>query len=136
MVRERENNDWGDRRNASLGLGCYCLDATYENVEYVFDATASMNDLGRYINHTRRNFNLLKMPPVLIGKPTTTKDNLKIGFVAKKTLPMAMNYYGLKNDPEFPWISTDAKDIGTSLDKLESPSVKYACRLPPHMGMF
>ena len=140
MVREKENDDWGDRRNASLGLGCYCLDATYENVEYVFDATASINDPGRYINHARRNFNLFKMPPVLIGKPTTTtKDNLKIGFVAKKDIANGDELffnYGLKNDPEFPWISSDAKDIGTSLDKLESPSVKYACRLPPHMGMF
>ena len=49
VVRKKQGDDWGDQRNASLGLGCYCLDATYKNVQYVFDATASINDPGRYI---------------------------------------------------------------------------------------
>ena len=33
--------------------------------------------------------------------------------------------YGLKTDPDFPWITTNAKDKGTSLEKLDSASVKY-----------
>jgi len=60
------------------------LDVTYENVKYVFDAIASINDPGRYINHARRNYNLVKMPPVMIGEPP--HGTLKIGFVAKKDI--------------------------------------------------
>ena len=61
------------------------------------------------------------MPPVPIGKPT--KDNLKIGFVAKKDIAHGNELffdYELKTDPDFPWITTNAKDIGTSLEKLDS----------------
>ena len=81
VVRKKIAEDWGDQRNASLGLGCYCLDAIYKRTTYVFDATASINDPGRYINHASKNYNLLKMPPVLIGEPPHAQ--LKIGFVAR-----------------------------------------------------
>ena len=66
------------------------------------------------------------MPPVPIGKPT--KDNLKIGFAARKDIAHGEELftdYGLKKDPDFPWIATNAKDIRTSLEKLDSTSVKY-----------
>ena len=76
--------DWGDERNASLGLGCYCLDAVYNNETFVFDATASINDPGRYINDARRNCNLTLMPPVKIGE--SPKSQHKIGFVAKRNI--------------------------------------------------
>jgi len=73
---KKNDEDWGDQWNASLGLGCYCLDTTYENVEYTFDGTASINDPGRYIN---KNYNLLKMPPVRIGEPPNTSLRSKEG---------------------------------------------------------
>ena len=47
MVQTKVKEDWGNQRNASMGLGCYCLDAVYVNKTYVFDATASINDPGR-----------------------------------------------------------------------------------------
>ena len=31
VVQKKVAEDWGDQRNASLGLGCYCLDAVYAN---------------------------------------------------------------------------------------------------------
>lgn len=74
-------DNWGDERNASLGLGCYCLDAVHNGETYVFVATASIYDLGRYINHAKKNCNHTLMPAVMIGEPP--KSQLKIGFVAK-----------------------------------------------------
>ena len=47
VVRKKVEDDWRDKRNSSLAIGCFCLDATYEGVEYVFDAAASINDPGR-----------------------------------------------------------------------------------------
>lgn len=107
VVRQRTSDkDWVDQRNASLGLGCYCLDVTFENEAYTIDATASINDPGRYINHASRNYNLLLMPPVKIGKPPNAK--LRIGFVAKRDVRYGEElffHYGLKNDPDLPWIA-------------------------------
>ena len=31
IVRKKVAEHWRDQRNASMGLGCYCLDAVYEN---------------------------------------------------------------------------------------------------------
>jgi len=28
VQQKKGNEDWGDQRNSSLGLGCYCFDAT------------------------------------------------------------------------------------------------------------
>ena len=75
-------NEGGRRLGiASMGLGYYCLDAVYENGTYALDATASINDPGRYINHARKNYKLAKMQPVMIGKPPN--GQLRIGFVVK-----------------------------------------------------
>lgn len=128
MVRKKQGDDWGDHRNASLGIGCFCLDATHDNVTYVFDAAASINDPGRYINHAKRNYNLVKMPPVLIGEPPHA--NLKIGFVAKKDIAYGEELffdYGLKSHPDFPWIGTDAKKIATTLQTLYSKRARLFC---------
>lgn len=130
-VRKKMGADWGDQRNASLGLGCYCLDAVYENETYVFDATASINDPGRYINHARRNCNLTLMKPVKIGEPPNSQ--LKIGFVAKKNIKAGEELffnYGIK-DPNIEWLSTNAKKMGTSLQELtalsppQDPDIKW-----------
>ena len=70
------------------------------NETCVFDATASINDPGRYINHARRNYNLVKMQPVMIGEPP--KGQLRIGFVAKQNIPLGEELqfdYGIKHDP-------------------------------------
>ena len=125
VVRRKDKEDWGDLRNASLGLGCYCLDATYENIQYVFDATASINDPGRYINHARRNFNLLKMPPVITGNPPNSK--LRIGFVAKTPIKYGEELffdYGIKREAGLEWIGTDANKIGTTLQKLHATKAR------------
>ena len=56
---------------------------------YVFDAIALINDPGRYINHARRNCNLVLMPPVKIG--VSPKSQLNIGFVAKTNIKQENN---------------------------------------------
>jgi len=76
---EKQEDDWGDCHNASLGIGSYCFDATHKGKTYVFDASGSINDPGRYINHASKNYNLQKMPPVI-------KGGLRIGFVAKRDI--------------------------------------------------
>ena len=122
VVRKKMVEDWGDERNASLGLGCYCLDAVYNNETFVFDATASINDPGRYINHARRNSNLLLMPPVKIGEPP--KSTLKIGFVAKRKIQYGEELffdYGIR-DPALPWLATDAKKVAVTLPQVQSQS--------------
>ena len=55
----------------------------------MFDATALINDPGRYINHVRRNCNLPLMPPMKIG--LSPKSQLKIGFVAKTNIQAGDN---------------------------------------------
>lgn len=123
LVRHKEKDDWGEQRNASLGLGCYCLDATYENVTYVFDAAGSVCDPGRYINHASKHFNLLKMQPVMIGNPPN--NTLKIGFVARRNIKYGEElffHYGLKKDPDLPWSGTNAKQISTTLQELDPPT--------------
>lgn len=125
VVRKKMVEDWGDERNASLGLGCYCLDAVYNNETFVFDATASINDPGRYINHARRNSNLLLMPPVKIGEPP--KSTLKIGFVAKRKIQYGEELffdYGIR-DPALPWLATDAKKVAVTLPQCRARAPQH-----------
>ena len=84
VVRKKMVEDWGDERNSFLGLGYYHMGADYNNETFVFDATASINDPGRYINHAKRNCNLTVMSPIKIGEPP--KSQLIIGFVAKRNI--------------------------------------------------
>ena len=58
------------------------LDAYHEGQWYTFDATGTINDLGRYINHASRGNNLSLMKPVHID------GQLRIGFVAKAHIKM------------------------------------------------
>ena len=119
--KPKGGNDWGDERNASLGLGCYCLDAAHNGQTYVFDATASINDPGRYINHARKNCNLTLMPAVMIGEPPNSQ--LKIGFVAKRDIEAGEELfwnYGIK-DQDLAWLSTDAKKVMTTIQATPVP---------------
>ena len=79
----------GNLRNVSQDIGCFSLHTIYNNETYVFDATALINDPGRYINHARRNCNLVLMPPVKIG--VSPKSQLNIGFVAKTNIQAGYN---------------------------------------------
>lgn len=129
-VRKTLDPDWGEERNGELGIGCYCLDATYQGVKYTFDASARINDPGRYINHARKNANLVKMPPVMIGAPP--KSRLRIGFVAKQGINEGDELffdYGVK-DSDIPWLKDDAKAIGTTLQQLESKLSKTTTKRP------
>ena len=80
----------------------------------MFDAIALINDPGRYINHVRRNCNLVLMPPVKIG--VSPKSQLNIGFAAKTNIQAGEQLffdYGIK-DPDLPWHSTNAKKVATT----------------------
>ena len=130
LVRKKVGEDWGDERNASLGLGCYCLDAVYNNETFVFDATASINDPGRYINHARKNCNLILMPPVKIGEPPNSQ--LKIGLVAKRNIEYGEELffnYGIK-DSALPWLATDARKVATTLSQVKRPRDQKTKRPP------
>ena len=118
LLRKTVDPDWGEQRNAELGIGCYCLDATYQGVKYTFDASAHIKDPGRYINHASKNTNLVKMPPVMIDAPP--KSRLRIGFVARTRIEEGDELffnYGVK-DSQIPWLKVDAKSIGTTLQDL------------------
>ena len=69
-----------ESRYQEAGLGCYCLDAMYQGKWYTFDATLTLRDPGRFINHASSHYNLKLMPPIMIGRGT--KQRLRIGFVA------------------------------------------------------
>ena len=118
VVRRKDGEvDWGELTNAELGLGCYCLDAVYDQVKYTFDATSKHNGPGRYINHARRHPNLLLMKPVMMGIPP--KRRLRIGLIAKSHFKSGTELffdYRIK-DKDFPWLNSDAKKIGTTIDK-------------------
>ena len=89
----------------------------YNQEAYTSDATSKHNAWGRYINHARRNTNLLLMHPVMIGKPPQRR--LRVGLVAKchiKSGEELFYNYGIK-DQRIPWLKSDAKKIVTTLDK-------------------
>ena len=115
--KKRDGTDWDEVTNEELGLGCYCLDVVYEQQQYTFDATSVHNAPGRYINHARRNPNLILKRPVMIGRPP--KRRLRIGLVAKCHIKKGTELffdYGIQDD-DFPWLQCDAKKIGTTYDQ-------------------
>lgn len=117
IVRRKETVDWGEKTNAELGLGCYCLDVVYNQEAYTFDATSKHNAPGRYINHARKHPNLLLKQPVMIGKPP--HQRLRIGLVAKGKINRGEEQffdYGIR-DKDIPWLKADAKLIGTTFHK-------------------
>ena len=117
VVRQKERVDWYEITHEELGLGYYCLDVVYNQEAYTFDATSKHNAPGRHVNHAWKNPNLILMQPVMIGKPP--KRRLKIGLVAKYHIKYGEELfydYGIK-DKDIPWIKSDARIIGTTLEK-------------------
>lgn len=112
-VREKEDPDIQEQMIAALGLGCYCLDATYGGKKYTFDASSKCNDPGRYINHAAKNCNLILKQPLMI------KGKLKIGLVARSFIRKGDEIffdYGIR-DKDIPWLKTDAKEVGITIDQ-------------------
>ena len=119
-VREKTNPDWAEERYGQLGIGCYCFDASYNGKVYTFDASTRIKDPGRYINHCSKNCNLVKMQPVMVGEPP--ENRLRIGFCARRRIEKGVELfydYGIR-DKEIPWLISDAKKIGTTIDQLQS----------------
>ena len=65
-------------------IGCYCLDARYKGEWCTFNATLTLRDPARYINHASNHCNLALMPPIMIGRGS--KQRLQIGFLAKAAI--------------------------------------------------
>ena len=89
------------------GLGCYCLDAKSEGEWYTFDATLTLRDPGRYINHASSHCNLALMAPMMIGQGTNQR--LRIGFLTKQTIhpgEQLLFDYGYRDQP---WMVSDAQ---------------------------
>ena len=125
-VRVKSMPDKFEERNEELGIGCYCLDATFKGTMYTFDGSSRLKDPGRYINHASRNCNLVKMKPVMVGNPP--HDRLRMGFVAKKPIMEGEELfydYGIR-DPTIDWLITDAKKVGTSIAELEASKTSNA----------
>ena len=98
-----------DGRYQSLGLGSYSLDAFIDGNWWTFDATGTINDPGRYINHASRNTNLVLMKPVRIG------ERYRIGFVARYSIQKGdelFYHYGIR-DPDIPWLISDARKMAS-----------------------
>ena len=112
-----------DKRYSSLGLGCYALDAYHEGRWYTFDATGTITDPGRYINHASRNNNLTLMKPVVIA------GRLRIGFVAKRNIKAGEELYydyGVR-DKEIPWLISDGKSMAQTKPKPKKNRLKLKC---------
>ena len=127
-----------DSRYASLGLGCYALDACHNGQWYTFDATAKINDPGRFINHASRNTNLNLMKPVRI------EERLRIGFVAKHDIKEGEELfydYGVR-DKDIPWLISDGKAMtceskrpsSTAAEKKQKNRFKLKCPLQDCMS--
>jgi len=112
-----------DKRYASLTLGCYALDAYHEGQWYTFDATGTINDPGRYINHASRGNNLVLM------KPMDIDGQLRIGFVAKCHIKRGEEFfydYGIR-DKDIPWLVSNAKAMAKPTPKPTKNRVKLFC---------
>jgi len=101
-----------DEKNyGECGIGCFCLDVEHNGTIFTIDATSTINDPGRYINHASKNANLLKMRPVVTQIKNRSK--LRVGLTAirhiKKDEELFFDY-GIR-DKELPWTITDAKNL-------------------------
>ena len=122
-TRQDSLGNGDDRRYQSLQLGCYALDACHEGQWYTFDATGTINDPGRYINHASRGINLSLMKPVCID------GQLRIGFVAKSHIKMGEELfydYGVR-DKEIPWLISNAKAMAKAKPQPKKNRLKLRC---------
>ena len=111
VLKPKEESLQDEKQYEELGLGCYCLDVEYEGSTYTIDATDTINDPGRYINHASKNANLQKMRPVVTGKGKKRKP--RVGFTALRHIKEGEELffdYGIRNK-ELPWTYTDAKNL-------------------------
>ena len=105
VLKEESMKD--QERYMEAGLGCYCLDAKYQGEWYTFDATLTLRDPGRYINHASNHYNLSLMQPMMIGRGA--KQRLRIGFLAKNEINHGDQLffdYGYRDEP---WMISDAR---------------------------
>jgi len=108
VVKPKEESIKDEQEYGELGLGCYCLDVEYKGQIFTIDATDSINDPGRYINHASKNANLVKMRPVVTGVGKKRKP--RVGLTAARTIKKGEELffgYGIR-DKELPWTFTDA----------------------------
>ena len=110
-----------DKRYASLQLGCYALDAYHNGQWYTFNAIATINDPGRYINHASRGNNLTLMKPVNIDgqlnrvrlmcpiKGCTSQQLKRDGFV--KLSKHLMEYHHVKEKAQRKKLCGDARQV-------------------------
>lgn len=107
-----------DKQYAPLGLGCYALDAYHEGQWFTFDATGTINDPGRYINHGSRNTNLVLRKSVFLA------GRLRIGFVAKCNIKAGEELcynYGVR-DKEIPWLISNGKAMVSQPEPSKTPA--------------
>lgn len=126
-VKKRSESVNDDSRYQDLNLGCYALDAHYDGEHYTFDATGTINDPGRYINHACRNTNLLLMKPVMIG------GRLRIGFVAKRHIAKGEELfydYGIR-DRDIPWLKSDGRVLAEPIAIKEISRQRLKCPVTP-----
>ena len=111
VLKSKTESLQDEKHYEELGLGCYCFDVEYEGKIFTIDATDTINDPGRYINHASKNANLLKMRPVVTGVGKKRKP--KVGFTAVCHINKGDELffdYGIRNK-ELPWTNTDAKTL-------------------------
>ena len=109
VVQKKTHDDWGDKQNASLDLGSYCYDVTYNNEDYVIDAAASINDPRKYINHASKNYNLQTMSPVQIEEPPD--EELRVGFVAIRDIKYGEELFFNYGILYFVWENQSKKSV-------------------------
>ena len=106
-VLHKDDSIADEERYQEAGLGSYCLDAKYQGKWYTFDATLTLRDPGRYINHASSHCNLQLMAPMMIGRGA--KQQLRIGFLALQEIHTGEQLffdYGYRDQE---WMVCDAR---------------------------
>ena len=62
------------------GENLYILEASYNGRRVIFDATYRSDSIGRLINHSKKDAN------ILLRKPIDRREKLRIGFIAKRNI--------------------------------------------------